>query len=55
MKQIWNIIKGPLTSGILLGTKVGTELAIQFLKDIRISTREWIVEGDKGGDEGGGD
>jgi hypothetical protein len=50
-KQIRKGIKGPLTIGILLGTKSRIELTIKFLKDTRISTREWIAEGNEEGEE----
>ena len=34
-------MQGPLTLGLMLGTKKGIQLTIQFLKETNISTKEW--------------
>ena len=34
-------LQGPLTLGLMLGTKKGIQLTIQLLKKTNISTKEW--------------
>ena len=40
-RKVRGEMQGPLTLGLMLGTKKGIQLTIQFLKETNISTKEW--------------